>query len=98
MSVPESTFQVDNPGEGVGETSVPTNNEMCARSGFRAKPGKLVQESYTKEWILPEYSEPAHPQIYLRSVGPDRPNRGALRPDDTGNELFVSTSTAPSDL
>ena len=97
-TVPSSTFTTDNPGEGVGTTDVPTNFEQCARSGFRAKPGGLVQESYTKEWVLPEFSEPAHPQIYLRSVGPDRPNRGAQRPDDTGNELFVSTSTAPSDF
>ena len=98
MAVPSSTFTIDNPGEGVGDTDADNRYNVCQRSGFRAKPGELIQESYTKLWVLPEFAEPAHPQIYLRSTGPDKPNRGALRPDDTGRELFIATSVAPSDL
>jgi hypothetical protein len=97
MAVPSSSFTVDNPGAGVGDTDADNRYTVCARSGFKARPGELVQESYTKLWVLPEFSEPAHPSIYVRSR-PEQLNRGALRPDDTGIELFVSTSTAPSDL
>ena len=78
-------------------TSVPTNNEICARSGFRARVGKLIQEEYTKEWVLPKFSEQIHPQLLVRSVV-DRSSVGAVNPDDTNREAFLSTSVAPEDF
>ena len=70
---------------------------VCQRSGFRAKPGELVRDGYGA-MVLPEYAESRHPQDAVRSTGPDEPNRGAIRPDDTGRELFISTSVAPENL
>ena len=69
---------------------------ICQRSGYRAKPGGLVRDGYGA-MVLPEFAEPRHPQDYVRSIV-DRPNRGAMRPDDTGREIFISTEITQDDL
>ena len=95
MAVPSSSFVVDNPGDGVGTTSVPTNNEMCQRTGFRVKRDALVRE-WNGLYVRPSSYEDRHQQDFVRSIV-DKPNRGSIRPDDTGRELtYVAIS--PSDL
>ena len=95
MAVPSSSFVVDNPGDGVGDTSPPVNYEVCDYSGFRAKPGTL-QETWDGLMVLPEFWHARHDQDFVRSR-PEQLNRGAIRPDDTGRELtYVAIS--PSDL
>ena len=77
-------------------TEPPVNFLICDYSGFRAKPGALVP-TWTGLMVLPEFWEPRNAQDFTRSR-PEQLNRGSLRPDDTGRELFISTSIAPEDL
>jgi len=71
-----------------------SNYEICQRSGRRAKRDELVYEPLSNLWVIPEYLDPTHPQIFIRSVT-DEPSRGSLRPE--GVDTFV-TSVAPEDL
>ena len=79
-------------------TDVPTNYEICERTGFRVKPGTLV-----KEWdgvmVRPESYEPRHPQDFVRS----RPEaqRGSVRPEQTDqfiDDLYPSGVDPATDL
>jgi len=70
--------------------------EVCQRSGFRAKPGTLVKDPYTKMWVLPEFVEPLHPQLFVKSRG-DRLSSGAVAPDDTGSETFLAVGEVTAD-
>jgi len=77
-------------------TSPPVNYEICDYSGFRAKRGTLVK-TWDNRYVLPEFWEPRHDQDFVRSR-PEQLNRGAIRPDDTGREIFITTTITADDL
>jgi hypothetical protein len=93
MSKPASSFTVDDIQNATAGPDSGNRYEICQVSGFKAKAGGLV-----KRWdgmmVLPEYTEPRHPQDFIKST-PDH-IEGAQRPEAA--DVFVSTSTAPSDL
>ena len=60
------------------------------RSGRKAKREELVLEPYSNLWVIPEYLDPTHPQLAVRSIT-DEPNQGALRPEHA--DAFVGTIT-----
>ena len=93
MAVPSSTFttfEIEN--DDAVEDSA-GKYEICARSGLKQKVGSLVQE-WSGAWVRPESYEPKHPQLMVRSRQDKL--RGAVRPEAA--DVFVSTTTAPSDL
>ena len=60
---------------------------ICARTGFRQKPGTLVKDGYG-EMVRPESAEPRHPQERVKSQPESQ--RGALRPEPIGDETFIT--------
>ena len=61
---------------------------ICARTGFRQKPGTLVKDGYG-EMVRPESAEPRHPQERVKSQPESQ--RGALRPEPIGDETFIDS-------
>jgi len=81
VAVPSSTFQVDDPGAGTGTTSVPSNNNICPRSGFRQSVHRpLVQDGYG-ELVRLDSLDGRHPSDNLTAVsntrqhGPENPEQ-----------------------
>ena len=69
MAVPSSSFQIDDPGSGVGTTDVPINYEICDRSGFRiTKSRGLVQDSYGN-YVRKDSYDPRQPQDNVQAAG-----------------------------
>ena len=68
--------------------------EACQRSGRKAKPGELIQEAYTKLWVLREYSDPYPEQIRVRVSAESL--TGPLRPE--ASDVFITTSVSAEDL
>ena len=60
---------------------------ICARTGFRQKPGTLVKDGYG-EMVRPESAESRHPQERVKSQPESQ--RGALRPEPIGDETFIT--------
>ena len=60
---------------------------ICARTGFRQKPGTLVKDGYG-EMVRPESAEPRHMQERVKSQPESQ--RGALRPEPIGDETFIT--------
>ena len=61
-------------------------NNVCQRSGFKAKPGELVQDAYGY-WVLPEYAERfRHPQERVRVKAEKL--EGARRPEPATDRLI----------
>jgi len=84
--------------ENTGATTDSGNRyEVCMRTGKKAKRGTLVKDGYGI-WCLPEYADRKHPSDFSRARGADQPSRGALNPDDTGREIFISTAITTDDL
>ena len=77
------------------DAGVDTENRynVCQRSGFRAKPGELVEDGYGA-WVLPKYAEPRHLQDFVRSL-PDQ-LEGSVRPEPT--DTFITTAVTIDDL
>lgn len=83
-------------GEGANEGTVIQNlsattdsgnrYEICDRSGFRAKPGQLV-ETWDGLMVLPEFWEPRNMQDFVSSRAERQ--SGAQRPEPVGSETFV---------
>ena len=75
--------------------AVPTDNyEICAVSGFRALPGTLVYDEYTREKVLPEFADPA--DTTPRRFGSTDTKKGPLRPEQ--DDTFIDTPVDPDDF
>lgn len=59
---------------------------ICDRTGFRAKPGQLVEDGYGN-MVLPEFRDSRHPQEFIRSRA--ETHTGPKRPEPVGDELDV---------
>lgn len=60
--------------------------EICDRSGFKAKPGTLV-ETWDGLMVLPEFWEPRNMQDFVTTKAEKQ--RGAERPEPVGSETFI---------
>lgn len=93
MTVPSSTFQVDEISNSTASEDDRAWQNICQRTGFQVKAGELVRE-WDGSLVRPESYERRNEQDFIRPkaeslTGPIRPE-----PDD----VFISTSVAPSDL
>ena len=85
------------PGTTIANATATTDSgryEVCARSGRKALPGELIQEAYTKLWVLREYSDPYPEQIRVRVSAESL--TGALKPE--ASDVFITTSVSAEDL
>lgn len=99
MSVPSSSFTVDDPGNGVGTTDVPSNYEVDDHSGFRLRPHQGVEDGYGR-LTHPDRADPKQPQDTLQSVGNNR-QRGPQSPEFNNSfygETDADTLAEISDL
>ena len=75
--------------------AVPTDNyEICAVSGFRALPGTLVYDDYTREKVLPEFADRG--DFNHRKFMSTDTKKGALRPEQ--DDTFIDTPVDPDDF
>ena len=92
MSVPSSTFQVD---EITNSTATEVASVYCAcqRTNFRVK----VSEGLISEWdntlVRPESYEPRHDQQFVRVRAEEL--EGAERPEPS--DVYIGTSISPED-
>lgn len=66
---------------------------VCMRTGFRVKPGELVEDAYGA-LVRPESFDKRHPQEFVRPLAEEL--RGPKRPEPT--DQFLSASVSPEDL
>ena len=71
-----------------------SGSTICMRSGARAKPGKLVEDPYTKTMVLAKYVD--KPQLTLRERSRSSKLRGSDRPEP--NIRFITDIITPDDL
>jgi len=76
-----------------GATETASSFEICQRSGKKVKRGTLIKE-WSGAWVAPQYAEPRHPQLDIRTK-PEK-QRGALRPEPP--DTFITTVVNASDL
>ena len=89
-TVPSSSFQTDDPGNGVGSTDNPKNYEICDRTGFRiSKERGLVQDGYGN-YVRKDSHDPVQPQDHVQSVGNNR-QRGPDNPE-RDNTFYAATN------
>ena len=75
--------------------AVPTDNyEICAVSGFRALPGELVYDDYTREKVLPEFADRG--DFNHRKFMSTDTKKGPLRPEK--EDTFIDTPVDPDDF
>lgn len=72
-------------------TDVPSNYSICARTGFRVLPGRLIKDGYG-QWVRPESADQRHPQELVRSR-PEK-QRGSVSPEGTDTFLADGEVTA----
>ena len=60
--------------------------EVCALSGFRAKPGQLIRR-WDGFWVLPKFFEPRNEQDLLRAKSENQ--HGSIRPEPSTDQ-FIS--------
>ena len=68
-------------------------NNTCQLSGFKAKPGELV-ERWDGLMVLPQFWEARHPQDFTKSV--PETQTGSRRPE--GADTFITTAISAEDL
>ena len=67
-------------------TDTQNRYNICDRSGFKAKPGELVQ-TWDGYWVLPQFYEPRNIQDFVTSKAENQ--KGATRPEPVGSERFI---------
>jgi len=75
------------------DATFPTSNYLiCARSGFRARPGELVLDPYSRDRVLPQYldTDVQHGSRHSSKA------RGSRRPEQDDN--FISVAVTSDDL
>ncbi len=70
-----------------------TGNNICQRSGFKAKPEQLVRE-WSGGLILPEYAEARNIQDFTRAHAEEQP--GTRTPEAVND--FITTRVTQDDL
>ena len=68
------------------------NYEICSRTGFKVKRGKLIKDEQTGLWVRPDSFDRRHPSEYVRSVAENQ--HGSPRPEPT--DVFLSTNEVKS--
>lgn len=87
MSIPPSTFPTsaaDGPQNANATDDVPSNYEICDRTGFKVPRGTLKRE-WSGAMVRPESWEPRHPLDFVRAR-PER-QRGSPRPEQS--DVFI---------
>lgn len=98
MSIPASTFPTsaaDGPQNANVTTNVPSNYEICDRTGFRVMPGELVKE-WNGAMVRRESWEARHPQDFVRGR-PEHP-KGSPRPEQPDTFIADDDQIGASDL
>jgi hypothetical protein len=98
----ESFFEgleaVADPGTGITNANatadVPTNFEICDRTGFKQYPHHLKRQ-WDGHYVRSKSIENRHPQEFVKSRGGDK-QKGPQSPE--GDDSFVAVSIAPEDL
>ena len=97
MSIPASTFptsEADGPQNANTTTNIPSNYEICDRTGFKVPAGTL-----RKEWnglmVRPESWEPRHPQDFVR--GHTETPRPSPRPEQVNDFIQDNDQVSASD-
>lgn len=98
MTIPASTFPTsaaDGPQNANATTNIPSNYEICDRTGFKLPVGTLVKE-WTGAMVRPESWEPRHPQDFVRG----RPEKagGSPRPEPTDTFIADDDQVQGSEL
>ena len=93
MTVPSSTFKVDEIENSNATEDTGGQYEIDAISGFKQKAGTLVQ-TWNGIWTRPESYDPKHPQLMVRSQ--PETHHGAQRPE--AQDTFISTTVSAESL
>lgn len=72
---------------------VPTHYNVCAVSGFKARPHELVKDEYSGEMVLPEFADQQHQQPRSLPVRPSIVQRAEPR-----HPKFITDRVLPEDL
>jgi hypothetical protein len=90
-SVPAGTFTLDAP-ENPNAEEFPSYYDICDRSGFRVKAGKLLEE-WTGLAVKPEFYDSRHPQEFVRG----RAERVVEQLSPEPEEEFLSVNQVSSE-
>ena len=74
--------------ENTNATEVDSSFEICQKSGFKVKRGKLVQDGYGA-WVHPDFAEGRHPQELVRTKAEKQ--TGSIRPENVNNPTFIDS-------
>ena len=70
-----------------------SGNTICDVSGFKAYPGELVQDPYTKLWVLPRFkNDPQREPRAFRSTSGQGPKRAEQ------DDIFITATVTVDDL
>jgi hypothetical protein len=81
--------------ENSNAVEIPSNYEICDRTGFRVPRGTLKRE-WNGLMVRPQSWEPRHPQDFVRATS-DR-QRGSPRPEQTDTFIADDDQVQVSDL
>jgi hypothetical protein len=98
VSIPASTFPTsaaDGPQNANATTDVPTNYEICDRTGFKVLPGTLVKE-WNGAMVRPQSWEARHPQDFVR--GRPEKSKGSPRPEPADTFIADDDQVQGSEL
>lgn len=92
LSVPEPTVTpAEAPTNSNATTAVPSNYEICERSGFKVKAGELKRE-WDGAMVHPRFWEPRHSLDFVRSKPEHR--TGSPSPEQT--DTFIGDDIYPN--
>lgn len=89
MSVPSSTFQTDNISNSTAEEDAGNRYSVCQRTGFRVKPGELIEDAYGA-LVRQESFDRRHPQELIRPLAEEL--TGPRRPEASNNFIYSENS------
>lgn len=85
MTVPSSTFQTDNISNSTATEDSGNRYNICQRTGFRVKPGQLVEDAYGA-LVRPDSVDRRHPQEFIRPLAEEL--TGSQYPEATDNFIY----------
>ena len=92
MTIPASTFMVDEIANDTATTDPNSRFNVCQRTGFKVKVDALSTEWHGVK-VRPESYEPRNQQDFVSADAESL--TGAIRPEPT--DVFITSSVAPED-
>jgi len=96
VAQPDSTFVVDDPGEGVGSTDRINNFLICDRSGFRQTVKKGLQEEWNNVQVREESWEAQNQQDFVGNRA--EVLEGSIRPEPAEDTFVEVNEVQPGDF